>query len=183
VTDQTILVDFRFRGAGWADIEFRIHDQQFLIGGISYTTDAVGDLLRAALMIATGAWSASVSFDGEPHESRLVLGGVWDRDRWRKGFFVRVIEFADIYKKEPDERGIVSFDAECTEREFALAVLEAGRRILADGVENYAWADMPFPTRALRALETALAMEEPPPKTDKIEGETFVQIFGTEPEG
>jgi hypothetical protein len=166
MTDQAVLIDFKFRGAGWADIELRIRDQQFVSGGISYTTDALGDLLRAALMIATGAWSASVSFDGEPHESRLVLGGVWDRDRWRKGFFVRVIEFDDIYKKRPDESGIVSFDAECTEREFAIAVLETGRRILAGGVENYAWGDTPFPMRALRALETALLTEDPPLKIE-----------------
>src|SRR6516165_8037456 len=79
LADQGVHIDFHFRGVGWADIHLRVHDKETTINGISYTTDALGDLLRAALMTATGAWTASASFDGEPYESRLVLlCGNWD---------------------------------------------------------------------------------------------------------
>jgi hypothetical protein len=182
LADQGVHIDFHFRGVGWADIHLRVHDKETTINGISYTTDALGDLLRAALMTATGAWTASASFDGEPYESRLVLlCGNWDSGKWRQGFFVRVLNFADIYQKQPDEEGIVSFVAECTGREFAIAVIELGNRILDKGIQNYAWGDMPFPMRALRALEAALANDDPPPpKSDDGEPHNLFEVRSPE---
>jgi hypothetical protein len=160
--DRAIFIDLRLTGSGWAELELRSGHQSFTVDGVSYTTDALGDLLRAALMIATGAWSASVSFDGEPRESRLIAGNFWDAASRRRRFCVRVLEFADIASKQPDEEGVPVFEAECEARDFAAAVRDAARRLWEVGADGYRWRDIPFPLRALRALETALATKDPP---------------------
>jgi hypothetical protein len=179
--DRTVFIDFRLTGSGWAELELRIGQESFTVDGISYTTDALGDLLRATLMIATGEWSASVSFDGEPRESRLIAGNVWDEALRRRRFRVRMLEFADIGSHQPDEEGVLVFDAECEARDLAAAVRDAASRLWDEGAESYRWRDIPFPLRALRALETALTTEDPPvPPSDP--GAPFFTIFSNDRE-
>lgn len=165
MADDAVSIAFVIKGPGWADLKFHIGSREYVADGVSYTTDVLGDLLRAALLVATGAWTARASFDGEPMETRLIIGNDWDRTEWRKRFWIRVFTAKDIYEKTPDESCDLVFEAECDERAFLNAVLTAATDILNRyGTDDYPWCDMPFPMRALRALETALATEEPAPK-------------------
>lgn len=163
MAEPTIVVTFTLKGTGWADIDLRVGDQIYTLNGVSYTTDALGDLPRLALVLATGGWTARASFDGEPIEWRLIAGSIWDGQAWRKGFFVRVLTFAEFYKMEPDEAGHLAFETESNTHDFASAVLKAAQRVreLHDA-KSYVWGNYPFPMRALRVLETALANEDSP---------------------
>lgn len=158
-----VSVALKFTGHGWADILFKFGPKSFTVHGVSDTTDVLGDLLRAALMLATGAWTARASFDGEPMETRLIAGNVWDAYQWREGFWVRVFEFPDIYQHLPDEQGHLSFEIACDKRRFTEAVLQAARQFQSEnGGDIYEWGNNPFPLRALRALEAALTVTDPP---------------------
>lgn len=164
---EDVSIEFRLTGAGWGDLLLQFGPKSFVLEGVSNTTDALGDLLRAALMIATGAWTARASFDREPCEWRLIIGSVFDPAQWRRGFWVRVFEFPDIYKNLPDEQGDLAFEAQCDERSFTEAVLNAAKRFQeVYGPQEYDWGNNPFPLRAQRALETALTVTDmplPPP--------------------
>ena len=177
MSEPKVSVEFRITGYGSADINLRVGDDSFLIRGASCTTDALGDLLRMALAIATGTETATASFDGEPMEWRLWahnLGG-------SKGLFLKVLTFADIYKKEPDEAGDIVYSAECGAADFANAVLAAGQQVWATHGEKYEWLDVPFPMRALRALETATVTTDPPvPAKHHLEGDVGWTIYAPE---
>jgi hypothetical protein len=174
-----VSIEFKFAGAGWADLILKIGQETFVLEGFSYTTDALGDLLRMALMIATGAWTARASFDREPIEWRLIAGNVWDDKpkRWREGFWLRVLEFPDIYKRDRDEAGYVAFEATCEPQSFAKAVADCARRYIAQyGTEKYEWGNNPFPMRALTALSAAMETSDPPlPPPDP--NATFITIY------
>jgi hypothetical protein len=158
VSHPDVTIDLRPTGEGWLDIDFRIGNARITLGGESDTTDIVGDLLRAALMLATGAWTARASFDGQPVERRLIAGAVWDEETksWRDGgdgFYVRIFEFPNIYSRLPDEKGSILFDAPCAQRDFVMAVLQGCKRFM---VEHGRFGSNESPLRAVRALETAL---------------------------
>ena len=114
-------------------------------------------------MLVTGDWFARVSFDGEPNEWRLVVSAPVDGVSLHTSCSVKLLEFADFSKSLQDEEGKLTFEAECRVGDFARAVLEMARKALNTvGVENYRWGNWPFPLRAFRALEAALAAELPP---------------------
>jgi hypothetical protein len=135
-----------------------VGSQSFSLKGLSYTTDALGDLVRLALMIECDAQTATARFDHEPAESRLWASNVGGPG----GLFLKVLEFDSIYANEPDHTGKICFSAECEASDFAVAVLAAGNRVWEQHGGDYSWGNYPFPYRALRALETALATKDPP---------------------
>jgi hypothetical protein len=159
VSDPEVFLDLRLTGPGWLDIDLRVGPAKITLDSESYTTDIIGDLLRVALMLATGAWTARASFDGEPIERRLIAGAVWNDEKksWRDGFYVRIFEFPDIYSRLPDATGAILFDARCDQRNFVIAVLEGCKRFI--DAHGFFGPDNTSPMRALRALETALATE------------------------
>jgi hypothetical protein len=162
VPHSDVSITLRPAGQGWLDIDLRIGAARITLDGESDTTDVIGDLLRAALMLATGAWTARASFDGKPAERRLIAGAVWDEETksWRDdgdGFYVRIFEFENIYYRLPDEKGAIVFDAPCDQRDFVVAVLDGCKRFT---VEHGTFGANPLPRRALRALEAALATED-----------------------
>jgi hypothetical protein len=67
-----VSIAFRLTGHGWARFTLRIGHAAIEVGAFGYCTDALGDLVRAALMIATSGRYAEASFDGEPREWRLL---------------------------------------------------------------------------------------------------------------
>ena len=161
MSNSEVFMDFRLSGPGWADLELRIGEQTFLMGGVSYTTDVLGDLLRMALMLATGAWIARASFDGEPREWRLVGKDVWGFGNHNARFQISVLEFPDFYESLADEKGQMSFEVECDKSSFTQSVLDMTQRFVAAiSIEKYEWGNHPFPVRALAALETALTIED-----------------------
>ena len=131
------------------------------IGSFGDCTDAFGDLVRAGLLIATGAYSAQVSFDGEPMEWRLIV----ERRQFHP-MLVKIVTFPDIYSHAPDADGVLLFSAQCSPDAFSRAVAVAAQALLDEiGIEGFAnrWRLTGFPLRALRALQSALPIEEPLP--------------------
>jgi len=121
---SSVETNFHIVGFGSADLEFKFTDRHFVAEGISYTTDAVGDLLRAALLIAAGAPNASVSFDREPAEWRLILRSLLDVASGRGPVELSVFEFADSCAALPDSEGHEVFKVSCSALDFAHAVLK-----------------------------------------------------------
>jgi hypothetical protein len=106
--------------------------------GVSDTTDALGDILRAGLALATGADRTTFSFDGEPNEWRWFF----------ETFRLRILGFASIFACELPERGALLFEAECNPENFARAALAVGQSVFSrHGIEGYNehWGWHPFP--------------------------------------
>jgi hypothetical protein len=174
--EQDVEVSFTKAGSGWANCKVRVGAQQFTMASLSYTTDAIGDLIRAALQIATGGGSATVSFDREPAEWRIRLQRSWEGVPRAEVFRVRISEsdchpmnlipanvldhFGIEYDPETVGREaplVQLFEAECDPDAFARAVLAAGAT-LRDSNASAEWWHLPFPSRAYSALEAALAL-------------------------
>lgn len=157
-----VRVEFSPEGTGWAHCKLSIGDAIYEATGVSDTTDPLGDLLRAALVIVTGAPRAELSFDGEPVETRWVLERNWMEDRqWATGFRVRLLTFEDIYAHAPESAGIEVFNARCDAADFARAVLAGAERLIQP--KNDSWLTGPSLNydgsecrTAVRALRSAL---------------------------
>lgn len=158
--EQPITVEFDLGQHGWGSCSLWIGDHSFVMASVSDTTDALGDLLRAALQIAVGGRRASCSFDREPHEWRLLLQRNWDHAADRDVFTVNVREFESIYAEQPDEAGLEAFTVQCDPEAFVMAIQNAAERVLTDhGHDGYAklWSEK-FPDRAFSALQAALRL-------------------------
>jgi hypothetical protein len=157
---------------GWSSFKLTIGNASVDIGPFGYCTDALGDLIRAALVVAASGDRAEVSFDGEPHEWRLIADWYLRPETHPPvRFRVRVLTFRDIYARSPEADGQTIFEAEINADEFARTVERAAQTIWdrygADGYHK-AWGTKAFPLRALQALKVALATEEPtPPPPDR----------------
>ena len=137
-------------GQGWADCELRLDGRAFTLTGISYLTDALGDLTRLALMIAAGAYRATVSFDREPAEWRIVAITLADAAGGGP-VSINVYSFPDM-SDAPLSEGALEFTADCGAGEFVRAILDCIRAALADPrLKGFT-----EPTEALRVLELAL---------------------------
>jgi hypothetical protein len=158
---MTCSVEFRVTGAGWADLVLQFDDKSLTLRGISYTTDALGDLVRAALMIATGAYSAQVSFDNEPGEHRLVLTSHLDAASGKGPVSIVALELADLYAASPNADGHQTFIADCEALDFGRAVLACAHSAQESFGATYDWGGNGFPVSALRALEIALVTRDP----------------------
>ena len=163
---MTCTVEFRVTGPGWADLVLRAGEKSLVLRGISYTPDALGDLVRAALMIATGGYSAQVSFDNEPGEHRLVLTSHLDMASGNGPLSIVALELADLYAASPNAEGHQTFIADCEALDFGRAVLACALGAQESFGARYDWGGNGFPLGAMRALEVALAVRDlpkPPP--------------------
>jgi hypothetical protein len=161
VEDADFRIELDLQDHGWAYCSITTSEGRFQIGSFGDCTDAFGDLVRAGLLIATGAYAAQVSFDGEPMEWRLVV----ERRQFHP-MLVKVVTFPDIYSQSPDDDGDLLFSVQCTPDAFSKAVAVAAQALLDEiGIEGFAnrWRLTGFPLRALRALQSALPIEEPQP--------------------
>jgi hypothetical protein len=142
---------------GWSSFALTVGDDAIDIGPFGYCTDALGDLVRAALILATSGYHAEVCFDGEPREWRLVLD-----EGWKPELRLRVYDTA----KHPNADLV--FENYVAADDFAHAVRTVAQHIWDTyGAAGYneAWSGQQgFPLRGLKALDTALSYEEPPPK-------------------
>jgi len=68
-----VSINYDLGRHGWSNFKLTVGDVAVEVGPFGYCTDALGDLVRAALMLATSDYRAEVSFDGEPREWRLVI--------------------------------------------------------------------------------------------------------------
>jgi len=63
---------YKLTGAGWADARMS-HDGSYRDIAVSYLSDALGDMVRAAVQLLRGASEVSFSFQDEPGEHRWIL--------------------------------------------------------------------------------------------------------------
>ncbi len=145
---------------GWSSFKLTVGRNVLNIGPFGYCTDALGDLVRAALLLATSDYRAEVRFDGEPYEWRLVVD-----EGWKPELRLRVLTFDDGFAEQPEVDGKLEIEGQVTADDFARAVQHVAQGIWdtygADGY-NQAWTGQRgFPLRGLRALETALSYAEP----------------------
>ena len=160
---------------GWASLSLALGKRTFAIGSFGSTTDGLGDLVRAALQIATGDTHAGVIFDGEPQRWGLAIepAGL-SRDNVR---IARVTMRdggtalnADGWSNRPVWRWVtlpVMIEGHVTTDAFARAVLattQQAREQFDDITYRDRWGYSGslegFPLRGLRALEAALAITE-----------------------
>lgn len=160
---SAVSVTYHLGQHGWSSLKLTVGDKMLDIGPFGYCTDALGDLIRAALMLATSDFGAEVSFDGEPREWQLIID-----EGWKPEFRLRVLTFDDIISKRPEADGQLMIEGHVTADDFARAVQKVAQDIWdTNGAAGYneAWdGQRGFPLRALKALDAALAYDEPPPR-------------------
>jgi hypothetical protein len=164
VTDN-VCIDYQLGKNGWSRFQLNVGATSIVVGPFGYCTDALGDLVRAALIIAASGLRAEVSFDAEPMEWRLIVGPYAASSGWTD-FSLRVFTFPDATGHPLSEaEGRKLFEAQCTAESFALAVLRAAETVWNDyGVDGYnrVWGGpCGFPLRALSALRAAISVQEP----------------------
>jgi hypothetical protein len=155
-----VSIDYQLGQHGWSQFTLAVGAISTVVGPFGYCSDALGDLVRAALMVATSGWRAEVVFDGEPREWRLMIGAYADVDppKWTD-FRLRVFDNALAPEKDK------IFEASCSPDSFVGAVLRAAQSVWdeygADGYDKLWGGPNGFPLRALNALKTAISIQEP----------------------
>jgi hypothetical protein len=131
---------------GWAAAS--ISNGNATIGmDVSYLSDALRDLARAARGILRGLPEATFSFQQEPGEHRFIVSREDDLVR------ITVYRFADTFSRA--RAGEPVMVAECSLHEFATECINCLRRVLDEhGEEGYRqrWKNADFPSREYRDL-------------------------------
>ncbi len=157
---SAIAITYDLGRHGWSKFKLTVGDNALDIGPFGYCTDALGDLVRAALLLATSGYCAEVRFDGEPFEWRLVID-----EGWKPELRLRVLTFGDCIAEQPETAGTLALEGHVTADEFARAVQLTTQGIWDKyGAKGYneAWnGPRGFPLRGLRALDAALSLDEP----------------------
>ncbi|WP_226636945.1 hypothetical protein [Brevundimonas poindexterae] len=137
---------------GWASVAVSCGDHSFETDGVSNSTDALGDMIRAAVDLLRGADSCRFSFDGEPVETRWVL----DRDAPNE-VRLRLLQFPHICRSSAFDPGVERFSAVMAADSFVRAVLREADRIhfeLGEADYEKRWGTA-FPAKELEILRTA----------------------------
>ena len=71
VTASDIHFEYDSEGSGWYCIYITLGDRRHEVGGSSYSSDALGNLLRAGMMMIAGAPSTDVWIHQEPSVERI----------------------------------------------------------------------------------------------------------------
>lgn len=171
---EVVGFSFELHDAGWASLETKVGGRSFTIPAFGYMTDGLGDLVRAALQVATGESHIGVIFDEEPQRWGLALepAGLSDTNERIARLMIRdggTALSADGWSNlavwrwatQPVLEGFVETDT------FAHAVqivTASARARYSDAVYRERWGYHGslegFPLRGLKALETALAITE-----------------------
>jgi hypothetical protein len=162
-------LDFTLEGAGWASLEISDGDFECRLGSISYATDALDDLLRMGIDIATDkGWSAA-EFELEPGSIVLIAEtGWWEDGKWNRGARLSSYEspkspggrltWNQVHESSRDF--IVTVDSR---DQLAQLFLDAARRVLEkygeDGYRKLWSGSLGYPRRAVAALEAALSTQ------------------------
>lgn len=129
VMTDAVSIDYRLGKNGWSQFQLSVGTASIGVGPFGYCTDALGDLVRAALVIATSGLTAEVSFDAEPMEWRLIAGPYPALAGWTD-FSLRVLTFPDATgPRLPQAEGNLLFEAQCTAESFVSAVLGAAEAV------------------------------------------------------
>jgi hypothetical protein len=163
-------LNFKLKGAGWADLEIVVGDSTTVIDAISYCTNALGDLVRMGIDIATDKGFGATIFDHEPALSVLVAETAWlEQNTWGRGARLSVVRNLPnppeaSFKWRASVEADAVFDVGSRD-ELARLFLDMALRVRQEhGEEGYQrlWGrQFSFPRRAVAALEAALNCPEP----------------------
>lgn len=125
-------LSYKLTGAGWASSLVEDGERRFEIGRISYLSDALKDLMKAAVGVLEGATRVWFLWHDEPGEHRWII------ERSGDGLVIRILWFDDAFKALPDEKGKEIFRFTCRVANFVGEVLACGQALLAEhGEEGY----------------------------------------------
>jgi hypothetical protein len=149
-----VAIDYKLTGTGWAQCTISNGEQSCTLTA-SYLSDALGNMILAAVALLRQFNALSFSFDEKPGEYRWVIASTRANE-----IELRILEFDDRYSHKPDAEGRLLLRAICIPESFAIAVHEAATKVLAQhGEEGYlaTWCEYPFPTERLNELSLLLA--------------------------
>ena len=156
-----LRIEFELTGAGWIDVHLARGNVQVKLEGLSYITDVLGDMLRAALAMASGSPQALVYFELEPGQLVFKSERWFDRDEQRHGVRLTGWEASAGLKSRSPTPSDLCLDFKLDDaREFAAAILAGAKALEAKhGHDGYLklWVLHPFPVQTTVALEAALA--------------------------
>lgn len=144
---------YDLEGAGWADA--RISDgSQHRDFSVSYISDALGDMAKAAVLLLHGSREASFTLQDEPGEHRFILlRGNAD------SLTIRVLWFNGASSGRADRFGEEVFRCDCAVLDFVGQVSVNLHAILTKyGLDGYkqSWRTHEFPTRAYNEIRRLL---------------------------
>lgn len=148
-----IAINYRLTGTGWSECVISYGDKAWVTTA-SYLSDALGNLVRAAVALLSGFSAVTFSFEEEPGEYRWVI-----RSPRLNEIDLAVLEFPDLYGGRPDHEGKEMLRLRCAPEDFAQAVYEAGSRVLVEeGEAGYSekWSEHEFPIHQLAELRRLL---------------------------
>lgn len=172
---EAVSFAYSLRAHGGASLRLALGQRTFAVENFGNTTDGLGDLVRAALQVATGNIYADVIFDEEPQRWGLAIepAGL-SRDHVRISRVTMRDGGTSLKADGHSNRPVwtwatlpVVIEGHVTTDAFARAVLataQQARKHYDDATYRNLWGYCGslegFPLRGLRALETALAITE-----------------------
>lgn len=150
-------LQYKLLGHGWAEAVASAADRSCEIT-VSYLSDALGDLARAALActLKTDELELTFSFFDEPGEYRWAISRAGDQVR------ISIVEFDDYAPKSNTVDGKLIFEAACSLRRFVSQVRGLLQSIHNEvGVLKYKeqWKNHDFPKTELDGLTSWLKQE------------------------
>ena len=174
---QSLSMSYELGTAGWASLHLKCGETEFTIPDVGYLTDGLGDVVRAALSLVTGASHVEVLFDGEPQVWGLMIepAGLADADPPRLRICRMIVKdggwgLTDAgHSNKPVWlwQSPILFEGHIRSDDLGKAVLamaEAVREEFDDATYRERWGHYAslegFPLRGMIALKAALAITE-----------------------
>ena len=157
---------FKLKGFGWAELEIASEDGTLVVPSISYCTNALDDLVRIGIDIATDKWFGIALFDHEPTLTAVAAQTSWiESNTWSPGARLSVIrEIAHPFEptgswlnsQTPDFE--LDFDSrDALARLFLDCALKVREEHGEEGYRKLWGGQFGYPTRAVAALQAALS--------------------------
>lgn len=152
-----LRITYRLHEAGWSACTVEVDGRTIELTA-SYLSDALGNLVLAAVAIASGFQAATFEFAEEPGEYRWVLEA-----KENNVLRLRILEFPQLWHFERNENGKLLVDVLTTTLDFAKSVHFAASDVLQEfGLKRYRehWVNHDFPERELALLDDLIARWE-----------------------
>ncbi|MDN3546691.1 hypothetical protein QWZ02_19755 [Kinneretia asaccharophila] len=151
---MSLSIEYYLAGSGWAECKVQFGEARCEVSA-SYLSDALGNLVLAAVAVLAGAHSISVGFDEEPGEYRWAIARSGNNQ-----IDIRLLEFQELWGNRPDAEGKVLMHFAVEPLDFGEAVAAAASRVLEQyGLAGYKdkWVQHSFPSAQLDLLNEYLA--------------------------
>lgn len=148
---MALKIDYRLVGAGWAECTVE-HAASKCYLSASYLSDALGNLVLAAVGVLAGLHCVETSFDEEPGEFRWAVEWHDNTD-----VHVRVLRFDELWGNRLSAEGKELLGFTCHPLVFGEAVHKAASIVLAQhGLAGYKekWVRHDFPQKQLELLHS-----------------------------